>query len=193
MMSAGAVLAKVHVTTIPIDPRQEPKEIEAGIQVCLLADLEDAIKSWSVELHLEDPASVSEEPGNGSCSGRAPGAPKYSFHAEAVFSVAAVLTHLKSRCETWKGGSFMKAVRLPETLSFMPGDRARVEVRVYTDSSAQVPLPSITVFEEERPSSLSPALGSRRFGLSGRTPPGHAAPVPVSLGRVPTRPIGLFY
>lgn len=177
MASSGATWARIRARVVPADSRREPKEIEISIEICPTPDF----GPWSVELHTESAAPASGE-GKGPCGGRPRTAPKAAFYAEAVFVSGAVLTHIKSRCETFGGERFTKAVKLPEALEFVAGDLARIEIDVYSGSSGPIAPPSVGVFQEPEPGHAaapsSPELGARRFGLSGR---------------LPTRPLGLYY
>jgi hypothetical protein len=184
-MAPCSVWARIRVTAVPANPGRKPEEIEVGVKVCSVPDPEDAIGSWSVELHTESsiPEAVHKEPGPGGTNA----VPKETFYAEVIFHSALVLTHIKGRCETLKGERFMKAVKLPEALVFMPGDHAHIEINVYRDAdAARIPPPSVEVFQEPEPNQeLGRAAARPSFALgSSRSGPRDG---------IPTRPIGLFY
>lgn len=192
MRAPCSVWSRVKVITVPIDPRRKPQEIEVGVKVCSVPDPEDAIQSWSVELHTESVAPESD----GSHKGLEPDptAPKEVFSTEvAMYSGA--LTHIKGRCLTVKGESYMKAVKVPEFLVFLPGDRARVEVRVYRESDAPIPQPSVEVFQEPdaAPSPVPPGLGSSRSAPASSLRSSRPVFALGSSRPLPTRPLGLFY
>lgn len=199
MRAPCSVWSRVKVTTVPIDPRRRPQEIEVGVKVCSVPDPEDAIQSWAIELHTESVAPESD--GTHKNLEPDPAAPTEVFSTEVAMHSGA-LTHIKGRCLTVKGERFMKAVKVPEALVFMPGDRAHVEIRVYRESDAPIPQPSVEVFQEPdaAPSPVPPVLG---LGSSRSVPAfslGSSRPVfalgsarPMTANRMPTRPIGLFY
>jgi hypothetical protein len=203
MIADGAVWARIGVTLVPIDPRRKLKEIQVDVEVCSMPDPGDAIGSWSVELHTEGGAPASGGAGKALGQDRAEAVPKEAFHAEVVFRSMATLTHIKSRCETWKGERFMKAIKLPEALAFMPGDRARVEIHVFRDSTARVARPSVEVFEEPEIGHQTPApAAAPQLGIASKHPPYDAQGRPQFwfrpsgfglTGPIPTRPIGLFH
>jgi hypothetical protein len=177
--------------TVPIDPGHASKGVEVEVQICSMPEPGDAVASWLVELHTEALAPAAS---GGSCKGDvlepAEDVPKEVFHAEAFFpSAGAALTHIKSRCETLAGRNVTKAVKVPEALIFMPGDRAQVEIRVYANSPVRVVPPSVKVFQE--PVS---AASSESSGLAGQIPthPMRSRSFGFwQMGRIPTRPIGL--
>jgi len=193
MIASCSVWARIRVTCIPIDHGRKSEAIEVGVKVCSVPDPEDAIGSWSVELHTESAAPASAGVGKDPGLDQTNAVPKATFYAELAFNSAAVLTHIKGRCATLKGERFMKAVKLPDALTFMPGDHARVEINIYKDSDTQIPPPSVEVFQEPEPK-LKQELGrpamSHSFSLgSSRVRP----PRGIQTGGIPTRPIGLFY
>lgn len=123
-----------------------------------MPDPADAVRSWSIELHAEPeaPASMGARKTLGQGCGKAEKEDS-DFIAEVAFRSAAALTHIKSRCETLKGGSHTKAVQLPLALDFMAGDVAFVEINVYGSQTARIPPPSVEVFQEPSLGRGSPA------------------------------------
>lgn len=180
--------ARVLISVLPTSLHPEERAVELDIEICKPSDPEDAVQAWSFELHTE---GAMPEGGEGPAKKNCAGFDRQkAYYHEISFREAALLTHVKTRCGTFSGEQFRKAVRMPQILPILPGDRAAVQINVYqAPGTNPVPEPTIKVFEEPLPQQLSGIRRNPSRQLSGIRQNPQQAPglTPGFLGQVRLR------